>query len=257
MTAKHHGVAKLWLLNLAGNALLLAAVYFWLLLPDAHGWQVAGSGLLAIIVLFFGLWLRAGTFAYFRVAEFRNHADVWRAFQHAVRHLIALALWAFLLAAIEWSLIWLRHLAPQFGVWFWQKSPSLLRFGSPRQVFHAADWLLWFLLWVLMPTVWLPIAVTVAAAGLKLRRMARSLRVLKRAAYWLWFCGLMLIGVYVPDKIIRWIPDLSDLRKQAWSMGLRFVIAYLILITAFIALLLVVGTRVEKEDPEPVTITAV
>jgi hypothetical protein len=257
MTAKHSGVAKLWLLNLAGNALLLASVYFWLLLPDAHGWQVAGSGVTAIIVIFFGLWLRAGTFAYFRVAEFRDHATVWHAFRHALRHLIALAIWAVLLAAIEWSLISLRQYAPQFGVWFWQKSPSFLRFGTPRQVFHAADWLLWFLIWVLMPAVWLPIAVTVAAAGLKLQRMARSLRVLKRAVYWSWFCALMLVGVYVPYKIIRWIPDLSDLRKQAWSMGLRFVVAYVILITAFIALLLVVGTRVEKEDPEPVTATTI
>ncbi len=43
MTAKHSGVAKLWLLNLVGNAALLNTVYCWLLLPDAHGWQVAGS----------------------------------------------------------------------------------------------------------------------------------------------------------------------------------------------------------------------
>lgn len=254
MTAKHSGVAKLWLLNLVGNALLLAAVYFWLLLPDAHGWQVAGSALLAVIVIFFGLWLRTGTFAYFRVAEFRDHATVWHAFRHALRHMIALALWGILFAAIEWSLISLRKYAPQFGVWFWQKSPSFLRFGSPRQVFYAADWLLWFLLWVLVPAVWLPIATTVAAAGFRLQRMTRSLRVLKRLGYWLWFCALLLIGAYVPYKLIRWIPDLSDLRKQAWSMGLRFFVAYVILITAFIALLLVIGSRVEKEDPEPIAL---
>jgi hypothetical protein len=251
MTAKHSGVAKLWLLNLIGNALLLAAVYFWLLLPDAHGWQVAGSGLLAGIVVFFGVWLRTGTFAYFRVAEFRDHATIWRAFRHALRHMIALAVWAILLAAIEWSLISLRKYAPQFGVWFWQKSG--IHVASPRQLFHAADWLLWLLLWVLVPAVWLPIAITIAAAGLKAKRMARSLRVMKRTAYWLWFCSLMLIGAYVPYQLVRWIPDLGDLRKQAWSMGLRFFVAYLVLITAFVALLLVVGSRVENEDPEPIT----
>src|ERR1700742_4264118 len=43
MNAKHQGAAKLWLLNLAANAVLLAAVYWWLTLPDAHGWQVGGS----------------------------------------------------------------------------------------------------------------------------------------------------------------------------------------------------------------------
>ncbi|MGB8772246.1 MAG: hypothetical protein WCC92_21740 [Candidatus Korobacteraceae bacterium] len=250
MTAKHSGVAKLWLLNLVGNAALLAAVYFWLLLPDAHGWQVAGSALIAIVVVFFGLWLRTGTFAYFRVAEFRDNATVWRAFRHALRHMVALAVWAIFMAAIVWLLISLRRYAPQFGVWFWQRAPAL-RFGTPRQVSHAADWVLRFLLWVLVPAVWLPIATTVAAAGFRLKRMARSLRVLRRPVYWLWFWGLMLVGAYVPYRVVWWIPDLSDLRKQAWSMGLRFFVAYVILITAFVALVLVVGTRTEKEDSEP------
>jgi H+/Cl- antiporter ClcA len=99
----------------------------------------------------------------------------------------------------------------------------------------------------------LPIATTVAAFGLKLTPMARSLRVLKRLGYWLWFCALMLIGAYLPYKLIRWIIDLSDLRKQAWSMGLRFFVAYIILITAFVVLLLIVGSRVEQEDPEGIS----
>lgn len=251
MTAKHSGVAQMWLLNLAGNAGLVAAVYFWLLLPDAHGWQVAGSGLIAVVVIFFGLWLRTGTFAYFRVTDFREHAAIWRAFRHALRHMIALAVWAALFAALAWTILWLRKYAPQFGVWFWQKSPAALRFGSPRQVFHAADWLLLFLLWILFPAIWLPIATTVAAAGFRVKRMARSLRVLKRPVYWLWFVGLVLIGAYVPYTLVWWIPDLSELRKQAWSMSLRFLLAYVILISAFVALLLVTGEHVEQVDPEP------
>jgi hypothetical protein len=257
MSAKHTGVAKLWLLNLVGNAALLAAVYFWLLMPDAHGWQVGGSALAAVVVIFLGVWLRTGTFAYFRVAEFRDNATVWRAFRHALRHMVALAVWAIFMAATAWLLISLRKYAPQFGVWFWQKSPSFLRFGTPRQVFHAADWVLWFLLWVLAPAVWLPIASTVAAAGFRFKRMARSLRVLRRPAYWLWFCALMLAGAYVPYKLVWWIPDLSDLRKQAWSMGSRFFLAYVILITAWVALLLVIGARVEKEDPDIIPINEV
>jgi hypothetical protein len=245
---------KLWLLNLVGNATLLNTAYYWLLMPDAHGWQVALSALDAAVIIFFGVWLRAGTFAYFRVAEFRDHARVWRAFRHGLRHMIALAAWAVFMLAAELLLIRIRRYAPQFGVWFWQKAPSFLRFGSPRQVSHAADWLLWFLIWVLVPAVWLPIATTVAAAGFGLKRMTRSLRVLRRPAYWLWFCGLMLVGAYVPYRLVWWIPDLSDLSKQAWSMGFRFLLAYVILISAWVALLLVIGTRVEKEDAETIPI---
>ncbi len=251
MNAKHRGVAVLWLLNLFGNAALIAAVYFWLLLPDAHGWQVAGSAVLGLVVIFFGLWLRAGSFAYFRLAEFRESAAVWRGFRHAMRHMIALALWAIPFAALEWWLFSLRKYAPQFGVWAWQKG---LHLGSPRQVYHLADWLLWLLIWILLPILWLPIASTAAAVGLKATRMARSLCVLKRPVFWLWFGILMLAGAYLPYKLIWWIPDVSTITKQAWSAGLRFALAYLLLISAWVSLLLVVGERVEKEDPEEIAV---
>ena len=246
MNAKHKGAAKLWLLNIVGNASLIAALYFWLLLPDAHGWQVAASGLLGLLVIFCGVWLRAGSFAYFRVGEFRENAAVWRAFRHAQRHMIALVLWLIPLAAVEWWLLVLRIFVPQFGVWAWQKG---LRLGSPRQVYHVAEWLLWVVIW-LLPFIWLPVASTVAAAGLKLQLMSRSLRVLRRPAYWLWVLVLLFIGAYLPYKLVWWIPDLSTLSKQAWSAGARFVVAYFLLISAWVALLLVVGERVEKEDPE-------
>jgi hypothetical protein len=251
MTAKHSGVAKLWLLNLVGNAALLAAVYFWLLMPDAHGWQVAGSALIAVVVIFCGVWLRAGTFAYFRVTEFRDNAIVQRAFRHALEHMIALAAWAASFAVLVWLLWNLRSYTPQAGVWIRQK----LNAGPPpRNVMRDLNWLIVLMVWVFMPAVWLPIATTVAAAGFRLKRMARSLRVLRRPVYWVWFCALMLVGAYVPYRLAWWVPDLSDLRKQAWSMGLRFFLAYVLLITAWVALLLVVGTRVEKEDPDIIPI---
>jgi hypothetical protein len=250
MTAKHSGAAKLWLLNLFGNAALVAAVYCWLLLPDAHGWQVAGSCLLALIVIFFGVWLRGGSFAYFRMAEFRDHAAVWPAFRRALHHLIALIIWVIPVALAEWWLFTLRRFAPQFGVWWWQKVP-LLRIGSPRAVYHVADALL-FILMALLVAIWLPPATTVAAFGFK-GHLARSWRVLKRAKYWLWFVGLVMVGVYLPYKIVWWIPDLTTLTKQAWSASVRFFFAYLLVISAWVSLLLVTGEFVEAEIGVPDT----
>jgi len=252
MTPRHKGVAKLWLLNLFGNAALVAAVYFWLLLPDAHGWQVAGSALLALAVIFCGLWLRTGSFAFFRVAEFRNNATVWQAFRHALRHIIALAIWAIPFAALEWLLYRCLRYAPQFGVWFWQKAP-VLRFGSPRELFHVTQWLIWIVM-ALLAAIWLPVATTVAAAGLRPKPMGRSFRLLKSIQYWLWFCALGFVAVYLPYKLIWWIPDVSSLSGQAWSAGLRFALAYLLLISAWIALLLVIGDRLTRLDPEPLVL---
>lgn len=250
MTARHKGVMKLWLLNLFGAAALIAGVYFWLVLPDAHGWQVAGSTLLAMAVILCGLWLRAGSFAYFRVAEFSNHATVWLAFRHALRHIVALAIWVLPFAALEWLLYWCLRFAPQFGVWYWQKVPAL-RFGSPREVFHVAQWVIWIAI-ALLAAMWLPVASTVSAAGLKPKPMARSWRLLGRVQYWLWFCVLALVAVYLPYKLIWWIPEVNSLSAQAWSAGLRFALAYALLISAWVALLLVIGDALDKLDPVPV-----
>jgi hypothetical protein len=237
-----------WLLNLFGNAALMAAVYFLLVIPDAHGWQVAMSALLALVVIFFAVWLRAGSFAYFRLTEFRDTAEVWRAFRHSLRHLIALLLWFLPFVAAEWWLFRLRQYAPQFGVWFWQKFP-VLRCGNPRQIYHAADWVLWIAM-ALLFAIWLPAASTVAALGLKPSRMARSLNVLKRPAYWAWLILLLFIGLYLPSRLIGWIPNLTTLTRQAWSAGVRLSLAYLLLISACVCLLLVAGARAETEDAE-------
>ena len=241
------GVAKLWLLNFVGNAAALAAWYLWLLVPDAHGWQVAGSLLVAACIVGLVVWLRAGTFAYFRLAEFRDSGGVWLAFRRALPHIGALALCAILAGAVLWFLIWLRVYPPQFGVWLWQKLPAALRFASPRHLTQYADWLLWLLILVLVPAIFLPVAATVAAAGFG-KQVSHSLRVLKRPVYWVWFCVLMFVGVYIPYKLIWWMPNVSTLRQQAWSMGLRFFAAYVIFTIAWIALVWMVGVRTEAED---------
>jgi hypothetical protein len=245
--ANRGGVARLWLLNFITNAAALAAWYLWLLFPDAHGWQVAGSVLVAVTIVVLMLWVRAGTLAYCRVTAFRESGAVWRAFRQSLRHLVALALWGIVLLALVCWLVWLRRYPPQFGVWLWQQLPGMLRVASPHQLMHGADWLLWILIWVIVPAVWLPIATNIAAAGFG-QRLVYSLRVLKRPMYWLWFCLLMGVGVYVPYKLIWWIPAIDNFRKQAWSVGLRFSAAYVIVITAWIALAWMAGVRTSTEE---------
>ena len=120
-STKLAGVARLWLLNFLGNAAALTVIYGWLLIPDAHGWQVAASALIALAGVFLMAWLRAGTFAYFRVSEFRERADLWPAFRRGLRHLIPLIVCAAVFFALAWWLWSLREYTPQFGVWLRQK----------------------------------------------------------------------------------------------------------------------------------------
>jgi len=245
-TTNRAGIVKLWLLNFVANAALLAAAYFWLLIPDARGWQVAGSALLAAIVVVFVLWLRAGTLAYFRIAEFREDGTVWRAYRHALRHVPALALWGLVFGLFTWMFWGLHGYVPQFAVWLRHK----LNTGpSPRNLMADVNWLLFLLNCVVLPALWLPIATTVSAVGFQPKHIIPSRRVWKRPLYWLYFCLLLGVGIYVPYKLVWWIPDLQTFRQQSWSMGLRFLLAYTVGVTAFLAVVWMTALHTDHEDP--------
>jgi len=240
------GVFKLWVLNLFGNAVILAAWYWWLLIPDAHGWQVGWTAAQALLTIAFVLWLRAGTATWFRVAEFRNQKAIGAAFRRGWRHAIPLAVWFAVFVAVAWIIIRAGNYTPQFTVWIRQRVDAG---PSPRSVMHASDWLLFLLLWVVLPAIWIPMAATIAAAGFSGKHMRRSLRVLRRPLYWLLYCVLMAVAAWVPYKLVTWVPELSTLRQQAWSAGLRFVAAYILVITAGVGMMWMAGERTEWEDP--------
>lgn len=248
MDMKRDGVVRIWLLNFFVDAALMAAAYFWVLIPDAHGWQVIGSILLLAGMVFLLVWLGAGTLAYFRLAEFRDHATVWLAYRRGLRYTLPLALWALLFGLLAWLLWSLRTYTPQAGVWIRQK----LEAGPPpRDVTRDINWLIVLIVSVILPALWLPVATTISALGPRRARMRRSLHVLRHRSYWVWLGALIALGVYLPYRLVWWVPELEGIRKQAWSMGLRFFAAYFIWVTAFIALVWKVAVRTEREDAEP------
>ena len=245
-TTNRSGVLKLWLLNLFGNAAILASWYCWLQIPDAHGWQVVWTAAQALLTIAFVLWLRARTVAWFRVSESRNQEKISPAFRRGWRHAIPLGIWFAVLVVVGWIIISVGNYTPQFSVWIRQKVNAG---PAPRNVMHGTDWLLFVVLWVVLPAIWIPLATTIAAVGFSGAHMRRSLRVLRRPLYWLLYCVLMALAAWVPYKLVTWIPDLSTLRQQAWSAGLRFVAAYILVITAGLGLMWMAGERTDREDP--------
>jgi len=245
-TTNRSGVLKLWLLNLVANATVVGVWYYWLLIPDAHGWQIAWSAILALITVIFVVWLRAGTLAWFRVAEHRTQSTIGGAFRRGSRHIVPLAIWAAIGAAVAWVILSAGNYTPQLAMWIRQKANAG---PAPRNIMHGTDWLLFVLFWIVFPALWAPVATTIAAAGFSGGHIARSFRVLKQPLYWILLCILIALSAWVPYKLVTWIPDLATLRQQSWSAGLRFAAAYLILITAFILLVWMVGDRTDREDP--------
>jgi hypothetical protein len=240
------GVMKLWLLNFLANAAVLLVWYFWLLIPDAHVWQVAASALIAVAVVVSVLWLRAGTLAWFRMQTYRHQAQIGPAYRHSLRYIPALAFWVLVFLLVAWGLWSLHPYLPQSAVWVRQK----LNGGPPpRNIMNDLNWLLLVVIFYIMPALWLPIATTVAASGVHPTHIARSRRVWKRPLYWFWLAILLLVGIWVPYKLVWWIPSLQTLRQQTWSVGGRFGLAYFVAISAFIVVVWVTGIYTEREDP--------
>jgi len=241
------GVMKLWLLNFVANAAVLVVWYFWLLIPDARGWQLVGSALIALATVALVLWLRAGTLVWFRTAEFRQQGMIGNAYRRSVRRVPALGVWVLVFVALAWLLWELHGYVPQFAVWFRQKLDGG---PPPRNIMNDVNWLLLLVVGCVLPGLWLPIATTVASVGFEPEHIIRSRRVWKRPLYWVWFCLLLGFGGYVPYKLVWWIPDLQTIRQQAWSMGLRFLLAYTVVVTAFIAVVWMAALHTDREDPQ-------
>jgi len=245
-TTNRTGIVKLWLLNLVANAAFLAVAYFWLTIPDAHGWQVAATAVIAVATVGLVLWLRAGTLAWFRVAEYRKEGNIWRAYRHSLRYIPALGFWVLVLIVAARMLWGLRGFVPQTAVWLRQ----MMNAGPPpRNIMNDLNWLLLLIVGFVMPALWAPIATTVAASGVHPDHLARSRRVWKRPLYWVWFALLAGFGFYIPYKLVWWIPNLPSIHQQAWSMGARFLLAYSIGVTGFIALIWMTAVHTDREDP--------
>jgi len=135
---------------------------------------------------------------------------------------------------------------PQFSVWFRQK---LGGGPSARNLMRNLNWLLLLIGVFVLPGLWVPMATTISAVGFRAEHIVLSRRVWRRPIYWLAFCLLLGASVYIPYKLVWWIPDLQTLRQQAWSVAERFMLAYIIGVTGFIAMVWMAALHTDRQDP--------
>jgi hypothetical protein len=102
----------------------------------------------------------------------------------------------------------------------------------------------WVLFWIIVPGLLLPLGLQMAKRGFQglgkdgWRAWARA--VVSRE-YWPAVMVLALIGVYLPQELIGWVPKVLSVSGQTTSMLLRFLIAWLLAAKAWVALTSVVG----------------
>jgi hypothetical protein len=229
---------RIVVLQLAGNALLLTAATLWLLIPEAHAWQLLFAAITGFVILVAFAWLHCGTFAHgFTPARETLYQD----FRASLRHVPAFALFALVLIVLmNWVGNYSDDHGWQISGYFFTRLPQFMqRIGEDR--FH--EWVMIKFavsIWFLLPALFLPFLSAAASCGLRPRGLAAALRMYARWRYWLTIAVAALIGVWLPYLLANWTPA-HGLRKETISMLLRLLTAYVLAVLVWVMTSAVVG----------------
>ncbi len=239
---------RLWLLQAAGNIALLALGYGWLWIPEESVWQLAGSALLALVLLAGALWLHGGSLAFFRqlhATEGDSLASVGSVYRVALRWLPALVVWAALLIVVLWFLDWIEGLRSDASAWVasWL-TMTLWRPISPQGLGRVFSALVWLVNWFVIPLAALPVALqalTTGFGGYRWQGLRKAWKLFRRPRYWLAYGLLFVVGAYLPYRLVSWVPEAEGFFTEAASLAARFSLAYVLVVTAWLVLLSLLG----------------
>ena len=201
----------------AANALLLGLGYYWLGIGESRAATLAWSILIALAILA----IASSTYG----AAF---AGGWRT---ALRNILPLMLFAVAVIVIYAQLERLQDYivkpATQTASYLTLKLRKPVRPSTVLRVFNAA---LWLIRWVVLPVLLLPIVSAIAKRGwfgwIAFDSMFSNWK------YWIAVPLLLLGGIWLPLKLLAWVPNAASFAMQMTSFGLRALIAYLLFVAA-------------------------
>ena len=219
-------LVKLFLMHLIGNAALLGLAYYWLSVGESSTSMLALS--IAILVIFFGgaVWLHGSALAYFR----SGRGELRQSLSAGVRHLPPLLLFAIVTFAIDMSL----------GAW--DPSSLLLSIASfftmtfqkpvrPQILLRIWEVILWLLRWCVLPVILLPLAAAIAQWS-GFGEFGAQIRNWK---HWLLIPALLLVGIWLPLRLVAWVPIKGTFSAELISFVLRFAAGYLLFVAGCLA----------------------
>jgi hypothetical protein len=212
--------------HLIGNALLLWLGYAWLGMNEASRLHLAGS---AAVLLVFGLgalWLHGTALALFGQ---ESNASFTTAASTALRRLpwlFALAVVAGIVyAVLSYCYDAFDHSAFVIGSWL---TMTLRKPVPPSRVLACFHGLIWILRWIVVPALALPIAARIISNT--------SPRLNPRWLYWLAAGALLLTAVWVPLRLLDWVPKVNGFGAEAASFLARIGAGDLLFVAALLAL---------------------
>lgn len=224
---------KLFLLHLIGNGLLLWLGYYWLGSGESDGAHLAWSALVLLFFICSVVWLHGTALARFRPDA---NLSVTQAAGRTARNLIPLFALGILALIVYALLAWwhdsFAHAAFVAGSYATMRLRKPVPPSSVERGFHV---FIWILRWLVVPVILLPLASALAVHGWAGWRWG-SLRPGKRVVYWIEVCALLALAIWVPLRLVAWVPEAAHFNTQMISFLARFGAAYLLLVCALLVL---------------------
>lgn len=217
-------VGLLALIHLSVNACLLWLGYYWLGVGESRASMLAWSACVGLVIIGLGCWGYGAAFAYFRAED---HRRLSFAFGSALRNLLPIAVAAVVIALIYVLLTrWAVYSSqPAFQI----ASYLTLRFRKPVRpsaVLHTFNVILWMVRWVVLPVLLAPMISTIATSGW--RGFPSIGLFARRWLYWIEAPLLTLVALWVPLRLLLWVPHMSSFGMETLSFVLRAGLAYLL-----------------------------
>lgn len=235
------------LLHLVGDALILWLGYAWLSLGESNALHLLFSALVVALFACGSAWLHALALVHFDGAagpSLRTAAFI--AFRH-LSPLLALVIAASICyAVLAWLYVSLGGLAFTIGSYF---TMLFRKPVPPAKVLAAFHVVIWLLRWLVVPALLIPMAASVAVRGWRGFGFPHQSR---RALYWLQVLCLLLAAVWLPMKLLAWVPAMPNFAAEMASFLIRLAVAYLL----FAGVLLLLEWRTAGGRPlatQPIT----
>lgn len=226
-------ISSIGIAHLIGDALLLYLGYRWLGMSESDGLHLLASAVVVLIFVLGAIWLHGTAFTQFNRAE---NLSFGQAARRTLRHLLPLFVLAIVAIGIYALLAWwhdsFRHNAFIIGSYSTMKLRKPVPPSAVERGFHV---FIWILRWIVVPVIFLPLAAGAALDGWRGIRW-RSFAPGRRVLYWIEVCALLLCAIWVPLRLVNWIPHVDSFGGQFASFAARMGIGYLLFVTGLLTL---------------------
>jgi hypothetical protein len=226
------GVSALCATHLVADALALWLGYYWLGIGESRTSSVAWSGAVALVLLLLICLIHGAAFVFFSDKESRA---VGLASKTALRNLFPLTM-AAIAALIVYLLLalWLNN---SFGQAFTIASYLTLTLRKPippESVSKVFGIVALVIRWVLLPVLLAPMFAKIAREGW--RGFSQIGSSLKKWSLWITVPACLVLSLWVPYKLMSWVPTITGFIFQAASLAFRAAVAYLFFVAGWLAL---------------------